>query len=1347
MHDSEGTLRGSGQHSDERMARVALAAKSWANQLIDLGGQNRLLYYRDLKLGTLDLGGSNAAHGAALATLFGGSQTTLWRLFPDPEQQKEQARRIRALYAKAQENREERGLATLFLAGGMASWDNTGKGSAIPAAPLVLWSLTLTPSSAARENFELKLEGEPDLNPVLLHFLRSEYGVEVDAAELLRTSAGEGSEVKFGVLYRLFEQSAKAVPAFRIDDRKIIGNFSYSKLPMVQDLENLAALVNHELIAGLAGDRLALEALAGTKSGIAKSMPNQIQPADEYLILDADASQNFAINAVVDGENLIIQGPPGTGKSQTIANLIATCVARGKKVLFVAEKRAAIDAVLKNLDKVGLNNLVMDLHGGVKSRRQLAQDLAETLNHIGSVLEPDVAEQHRNLSNSRHELLEYDEALHSKRAPWDVSVFDIQSALLLLGGKAHSNVRLSRAQLELLVPGVLSDVRSALQEFVELGGLRPAAERGPWAKSRIVTQDDARQALEFARRSKEAIASAAQPLRTMLDAAGLGLPVNVSEWAATLDLLDDVNDLAKTFAAGIYTQDLVSLMAALAPSRRSAFVGLYCRMTSGRYRRARTTVRGLTNASLRLTDGLLLDGAERAFAISRSWAEKSTDGRGPRSVDNLEAVTSYQILSEQLRALGAYLASEDIFAVPIVNAGSQLADLVDDTKTLFRLPKLRRLEGELRAWGLGPVLVDLASVKLGSEECLAGLDFVWYSSLHEQLALTDARIGSFDASVHSRNAKQFRSLDRRHIGDSAARVKRVAAERAIRARDAYPEENRVLEAQAKRKRGHLPFRELFAQTSNLLPAVKPCWAMSPLLVSQLLPSDRQYFDLAIFDEASQVRPAEAVPSIMRARQVVVAGDAKQLPPTSFFASMTAEDDAEYGSSGMDLTTGYESVLDVLGAVLRPFTLSWHYRSEDERLIAFSNAHLYDRSLTTFPGVAIGGCVDHHLVPTSPLRSDSSASSDEEVAKVVDLVMSHAERTPELTLGVIAMGIKHANRIDDALRVAQKSRDDATGFFDDRREERFFVKNIERVQGDERDCIILSVGYGKDAEGRLKYRFGPLLQEGGERRLNVAITRARKQMALVSSFDATDMDPSKSTARAVDLLRQYFVYASSGGNDLGAVAKDIPKLNPFEISVRDRLASAGMPLVPQHGASGYKIDFAASHPQKPGLFVLAIECDGASYHSSATARDRDRLRQDVLERLGWKFHRIWSTAWFQNPELEAKRAIAAWHQACMDYDGLPDDSDASVPVPDQLDRLGNSNAEGPRKRGRRPRVQGRASGVQYTNRELVDLVEWIKSDGLLRTEEKIVDEMISVLGFKRRSDRIVTAIRTAIRSSG
>jgi very-short-patch-repair endonuclease len=433
-------------------------------------------------------------------------------------------------------------------------------------------------------------------------------------------------------------------------------------------------------------------------------------------------------------------------------------------------------------------------------------------------------------------------------------------------------------------------------------------------------------------------------------------------------------------------------------------------------------------------------------------------------------------------------------------------------------------------------------------------------------------------------------------------------------------------------------------------------------------------------------PADAIPSMIRAHQVVVAGDDRQLPPTSFFRhfedpAAEEEDDEETVSFG----AGFESVLDALRPLLPTAPLNWHYRSRDERLVAFSNERIYGGALTTFPGVLRDDCLRHVVVAQGrgPGQETSVAA---EVSRVVELILEHARTRPGESLGVIALGSKHAERIDLALREALAGADaDADpgmeAFFADDVPEPFFVKNLERVQGDERDAIILSVGYGKHPDGRMRYQWGPLLRDGGERRLNVAATRAKHRLTVVSAFSSHDIDPGRLTKAGARLLAEYLEYAGSGGVPMAASGAETA--DPFEAAVRSRLAGYGITVVPQYGVGGYRVDFAVAHPDDPSRMILAVEADGASYRDSGSVRDRDRLRKEHLERLGWRFHRLWSTNWFHDPDAEVAKLRQAYDHAVASApppppapdepaEALPEAPEALAEVPSE--RLSETTAE-------------------------------------------------------------------------
>lgn len=662
-----------------------------------------------------------------------------------------------------------------------------------------------------------------------------------------------------------------------------------------------------------------------------------------------------------------------------------------------------------------------------------------------------------------------------------------------------------------------------------------------------------------------------------------------------------------------------------------------------------------------------------------------------------------------------------------------------DRQTPLRLPAIVNIRSRLSKLGLAGVIGDLREHGVPVERWEDHFERIWLHSALELALASDPALASFSGRTHEQLIEEFRRLDRERIRLAAQRVRRLHAERAIAAMNAHPEQTDLVRREVAKRSRHIPLRDLLARAPDVLTRIAPCWVASPLSVSQLIDGSRRHFDLVIFDEASQVLQEEAIPALYRAEQVVVAGDRHQLPPTTFFATLIEEEEAD-AESGTTAIGGFESVLDTLEAFLPNWYLEWHYRSEDERLIAFSNAHIYDGRLITFPSLRDEEIIRHILVPHQPGLGGQEESSSMEVEEVVRQVILHAETRPDESLGVITMGIRHANRIQATLDRALQKRPDLADFFSLEREERFFIKNLETVQGDERDAIILSIGYGKTPSGDLPHRFGPLTQDVGYRRLNVAITRARRRMCVISSFSHDEVDLSRSSSRGVQLLKAYLAYAASGGTRFPKIerAGGSESLNPFEADVRDALEARGIKIRPQFGASRYRIDLVAMHPEKPGRPVLAIECDGASYHSSPTARDRDRLRQAQLERLGWRFHRIWSLDWFYNREQEIERAIAAYEEAVR----LSAQSDSSAPplpapAPRSVEQTDNRIIEPfrPRERKPRPPIARYQTIDQYGDQELLQLAEWILSDGLLRTDDEIMREMFAQLPFARMGSRI------------
>ncbi len=521
----------------------------------------------------------------------------------------------------------------------------------------------------------------------------------------------------------------------------------------------------------------------------------------------------------------------------------------------------------------------------------------------------------------------------------------------------------------------------------------------------------------------------------------------------------------------------------------------------------------------------------------------------------------------------------------------------------------------------------------------------WLNYLYDE----DPYLGKFRRESHEQLIAEFRKLDQELIRLSSNRV--IEAANSRKPQDiliqADNSEVTTLLKEAVKKRRLIPIRNLLQRIPNLLSRLKPCLLMSPMSVSQFLPPELMKFDVILFDEASQIVPEDAIGTIYRGKTIAVAGDNKQLPPTSFFLKSLLEDIDWDEISDEDVEV-FDSILDeCVGVGLPVKTLRWHYRSKHEELIAFSNHHFYNGTLITFPSAiakheALG--VKLVYVPDGVYDRGGRRDNLREAEVVSNLVFEHFQKYPKKTLGVVTFSIAQMEAVEEAIERRRRQQPEYEPFFKEDRLEGFFVKNLENVQGDERDVIILSLGYGYDQQGQITMNFGPINRAGGERRLNVAITRARERTILVTSLKSSDINIESTKSEGTIILHKYLEYAEKGPEAL-----KLPTLKPreFESPIEEDVARViqqlGYNVVPKVGYSGCPIDMGVVDPNS-GNYLLGIEFDGATYKSSNSARDRDRLREQVLKQLSWKIHRIWSPAWVARRDSEIRRLAAALEEA-------------------------------------------------------------------------------------------------------
>ena len=549
-----------------------------------------------------------------------------------------------------------------------------------------------------------------------------------------------------------------------------------------------------------------------------------------------------------------------------------------------------------------------------------------------------------------------------------------------------------------------------------------------------------------------------------------------------------------------------------------------------------------------------------------------------------------------------------------------------------------------------PVIELIKADRIEIEDIIPCLTANFADDLLRNAFLNNPVLSNFIGEIHERKIDRFIDLDRDVISLNRRRIANILSSHRPQINSAASRNSElgILLSEFNRKRGHMPIRKLLSNAGGLIQKIKPCFMMSPLSVAQFIDpknSKDLRFDVVIFDEASQVKPEDALGAFLRAEQAVVMGDTRQLPPTSFFDIMleTVEDEDYEIASLSDM----ESILHLCKGRFPTKMLRWHYRSRHESLIALSNQEFYDNNLLIYPSpchetLSLG--LKFEYMEDTVYDRGRSSSNRMEARSVVEAAGDHYQRYGETkSLGIGTFNIKQQQTILEEVELYLKKQPKLEKYFSSDMDEHFFVKNLETIQGDERDVIFISVGYGKDENGHLSLNFGPLNREGGERRLNVLITRAREKCVVFSNFRYTEINLSENAAFGLRALKSFLKYSETKRLDTTYITGEDTE-TAFEDSIYEFLKAHDYSVNKQVGCAGFRIDLAVLDPTDSGRYLVGIECDGESYHSSPVARDRDRLRQQVLEGLGWHIYRVWSTDWYRNRAESEKRLLKAVENA-------------------------------------------------------------------------------------------------------
>jgi very-short-patch-repair endonuclease len=1351
--------------SDERPTTPSGRVERWQRKLLDLSLRNRLLNFKDSKqsvpfvcpdvplvedelaagknlriislidevsVGDRDAEIHRARTNKDIADEFARAALARGEVV-SPLTKQELTGRLVDIHRRVKNDMAEGGTNTLFLAAGFLRWKQRPDDSRALRAPLLLIPVKLVRSSAISPFRLVHHEDEVRFNATLIQLLKKDF--DRDLTEFETDLPRDGSGIDIPLILERVRRRVRDIPGFEVVEDTALSTFSFAKYLMWKDLvDRVDQLESNRVVRHLIRDPdKSFESAVSAPIPRPDQVDARYEPKDIVHPLPADSSQLAAVMAAAEGQDFVLIGPPGTGKSQTIANMIAQCLANRKTVLFVAEKTAALDVVYRRLREYGLGDCCLELHSNKAERRKFLDQLQAAWENGKRDSASEWLTVSERLKIRRDALNRYVSALHAEDpSGWTVfkamgvSVWAKDKVCPALDWPASVSLDANAYQILLLLVDELASTFRVLDPAAKFPSIKATEWSTSWEtqflqaaeRVEVVAQSIQVSFAEFAASLGLSKPDASPPelkqfrelarvlLETATDDYRVVFHKEIAKLPAAVDQLETaISALKKANASTKGQFDLAQVheipVADLQQKWREANaqiwpLAFFAKRAAKRLLQSHAAL-GVVDPQndlphLRtIQEQLVAIDASPLAGTPRHWRRHETDAAALR--EHLEtaqrtrraviavgrvagdisgfskkvaplltrSVAEHECLKQARKLLEA--TQEFFSAANAYQALAGSAPFDNESQQVFTdaIATVRRIKakrGELQRWtawrgvkkralahGLRPLIDDLEAGKIEHENLRSTFEVAYVRWWLPKAIDRDDALRTFQKFRHEDAIQDFRQLDEEARKLASSHILR-RLRHGLPAPETVPRKSELglLRHQMQLKRPSKSIREVITGMPESFGKLAPCVLMSPLSIAHYLPADQALFDVVLFDEASQITTWDAIGAIARGRQTIIVGDPKQLPPTNFFGRA---DDDETNDELEDHERDLESILDEAKASGLPtLQLNWHYRSRHESLIAFSNRHYYGNQLITFPSAvtadtAVSLC---HLPDAFYDRGKSRANRREAERIVADAVarmkewldLPEAERP---TLGVITFNSQQQSLIQDLFDQALVENQDLEWFFSDARIEPTVVKNLENVQGDERDIMFFSITYGRDKPlASIPRNFGALNRDGGERRLNVAVTRARQQLVVYSSFKAEELDVTGIKALGVWHLKNFLDYAQRGSVALAEESRGSVGGfdSPFEEAVAEALTSRGWRVVPQVGVSGFRVDLGVVHPDFPGRFLAGVECDGATYHRSATARDRDKTREQVLSNLGWNILRVWSPDWWYDGEGAAER---------------------------------------------------------------------------------------------------------------
>ena len=1080
------------------------------------------------------------------------------------------------VYRTARTSLEENGANSLFLALGMLRWFENPKSEQPRYAPILLLPVDIIRKSGSKFIIR-KRDEDIIMNITLVELLRQNFSINL---EMLKELPKDESGVDVQKIFSIIRLAIADQKNWCILEEAMLGLFSFNKFVMWNDIHsNADLLAENAIVSSLIAQCDKQE--PSEESVDARIIDKTCSPKDFSIPLDVDSSQMEAIVESGRGRTFILHGPPGTGKSQTITNMIANALYQGRRVLFVAEKMAALSVVQSRLEKIGLAPFCLELHSNKATKKHFLEQMDKVLN-VTKIKEPsEYASKAKELFAQRKSLISYMDALHQK-GDNGLSLYDC-----------------------------ISEYLSISQEEIEDG----LPERN------ALTAD-------FIMRCRNQI----EPLDTVLGIVGVpehhslfGLePVN-----NRLDTIDGIKNLLKEFRNSFteYVQTLSSysddiLQTDIRRAKRE-WEGILAKWFLPRYFAKKKFLK-----AFQIYGHVDASNINELFDLMTEYQQhQDVYQKGFDSQQYTRDTNTVIDLHHRLADITSQLATETYKKNSIEDIAVSLNRWLEGYQQIKDWYLWTDKKHELCQMGLQTVVTHLEKGEKPEKVIPSFIKGIY----HYLIAVTidsDDQLRSFNSKVFRQRIEQYKrdTLRFQELSKEELYSKLASRVPSSSAATADGSEISILKRNiANGGRGN-SIRTIIDNIPTLLSRLCPCMLMSPISVAQYIDLKSEKFDLVIFDEASQMPTSEAVGAIARGKALIVVGDSKQMPPTSFFSS-TQVDEEEADIDDM------ESILDDCKTLsLREYYLSWHYRSKHESLIAFSNSQYYDNRLFTFPSVD-DQIAKVKLVPVEGVYDKGRTRSNPEESKAIVKEIIRRLSDPELSrfsIGVVSFSKVQGNLIEDDLTEELDRHPELKEIAYDGPEP-IFIKNLENVQGDERDIILFSVGYGADKDGKVSMNFGPLNNTGGERRLNVAVSRARYEMIVYSSMKSSQIDLNRTKAKGVEGLKGFLEYAETGRLPMIDSTLHENDKNIMVKQICEMLTEQGYLATPSVGRSNFKVDIAVSTAENPDKYVLGILCDGKTYYETKTTRDREIVQPNVMKMLGWCVMRVYSIDWYENRE--------------------------------------------------------------------------------------------------------------------